>query len=648
MNTRRCLIHTLFAVATLILAHPGWTTPPGIWPSVGRDFNNSRSAAPQDALSIDAARQMQLLWATALKGPVRLATPTVDADSVYIPTISGTVYRIDRRSGKVIWQRDLGDLIGIPGASSKSTLTIAGNRLLLSVQWRPMLVALNKTNGRLLWKSILHEHPQSTLTQNPLVVGERVYVGVSGMPEEIQSSSYPCCSFRGAVVAVDLKTGHRLWRTYTLPEGYAGASVWSNQLAYDPQRHTLYATTGNLFAMPAADRACVEARKQAHESAASCSPQGVWSDSILALDPRTGAIRWARRLEDYDLFTSQCLHREGKQTRQCGGEDFDFGNGAMLWSVKGHDLVGAGQKSGVFWALDRDSGDVVWQRRLGPGGNTGGMEFGSATDSQRIFAAEANTSWGETHLPDGKVINYASVAAINGDGSLLWHIADPAGPRPPLGCDLSQEECVYEQAKGGLKGPVTVAGDVIYFCSDDALKGPMFALDARTGQTLWRHDTGSSCTSGASVVDGVVYWASGNVLNAFSTPARIAAQWKGRPVPQPVQGTEDLGSIKDAAHTVAQAERGKAVYAQNCAVCHRPNLEGDMHSPTLSGAGFMAHWFGLSAFDLLKKIRTSMPAGAPGSLPVTDYEDVTAFLLSNIGSPAGDQPLRMPPAKKKR
>lgn len=628
------------ALAALALALPARAAAPGMWPSVGRDFNNSRSAHPSDAIDPDAARQLQLLWATGLKGTVRLATPTVDADSVYIATAAGVIYRIDRRSGKVIWARELGDILGIPGATTKTTITVAGDRLLISMQWRPMLVALDKARGKLLWTSMVHEHPLGSVTQTPLVVGERVFVGSSGMAEEIQSAAYPCCSFRGSVTAVALKTGKRLWQTHTVPEGYAGASVWSNQLAYDPRRHALYATTGNLFSMPREVQACVEGRKKTGEPSEGCYAAGVWFDSILALDESSGAVKWARRLEEFDLFTSQCL-RAGRDRRQCGGEDFDFGNGAMLWQAGGRDLVGAGQKSGIFWALDRDSGAVVWQRRVGPGGNSGGMEFGSATDGRRIFAAEANTSWGESTLPSGQRIDYASVAALSADGNVLWHVADPAGPRPPLSCDMSHEDCVLSKTKGGLKGPLTIAGEVLYFCSD-ANTGPLFAVDAGNGKTLWRFDSGGGCTTGAAVVDGVLYWASGKVLRAFAAPARVATQWKGRPVPQPPAETGDNSIILNADHTAAQAERGKTVYAQRCAVCHGATLEGDNHAPMLSSAGFLAHWSGLSAYDLLKKVGTTMPAGAPGSLSAEDYEDVTAYLLSYSQFPAGEKPLRMP------
>jgi polyvinyl alcohol dehydrogenase (cytochrome) len=83
----------------------------------------------------------------------------------------------------------------------------------------------------------------------------------------------------------------------------------------------------------------------------------------------------------------------------------------MLFTVKGpngmpRDMVGAGQKSGQFWALDPDSGQVAWVTQVGPGGTLGGLEWGSATDGDRIYVAETNTNHTPYTLLDGNTVNF--------------------------------------------------------------------------------------------------------------------------------------------------------------------------------------------------------------------------------------------------
>ena len=73
--------------------------------------------------------------------------------------------------------------------------------------------------------------------------------------------------------------------------------------------------------------------------------------------------------------------------------DWDFAQGPMLFGGDGNAgrLVGAGQKSGMYWAFDADTGALRWSMQAGPPGLTGGLQWGSATDGQRIFVAIANS-----------------------------------------------------------------------------------------------------------------------------------------------------------------------------------------------------------------------------------------------------------------
>jgi len=210
------------------------------------------------------------------------------------------------------------------------------------------------------------------------------------------------------------------------------------------------------------------------------------------------------------------------------GADFDFGSAPNEFSVRvpearghhdGHrdeqrDVIGAGQKSGVYSAFDADTGDFLWGTQVGPGGSLGGILWGSATDGERIYVAISNSE----HLPYtagtevGKAGSWSALDPTTGE--ILWRTPDPNGAVYPNGA---------ADPPGAVDtGPMTVANGVVYAPSMAAAKpcAPkpcvpkrdlpnMFALDAATGKVLWSYPSGGSVNAGAVVVDGVVYWGSG-------------------------------------------------------------------------------------------------------------------------------------------
>jgi len=94
-------------------------------------------------------------------------------------------------------------------------------------------------------------------------------------------------------------------------------------------------------------------------------------------------------------------------------------------------------------------------------------------------------------------------------------------------------------------------------------------------------------------------------------------------------------SVNDGIYTASQADRGKAVYAMNCAGCHGDKAEGGNAGPTLSGADFTNGYKDGNASALYSKISMDMPSSAPGSLNPEQYADVLAYLLSINKYPAG-------------
>jgi quinoprotein glucose dehydrogenase len=98
-------------------------------------------------------------------------------------------------------------------------------------------------------------------------------------------------------------------------------------------------------------------------------------------------------------------------------------------------------------------------------------------------------------------------------------------------------------------------------------------------------------------------------------------------------------SIWDGVYSEAQANRGKALYSQECASCHGGELTGGEMAPPLAGGEFMAGWDGLTIGDLFERVRISMPQNAPGSLSGQQNADILAFVFSANKFPAGETEL---------
>jgi polyvinyl alcohol dehydrogenase (cytochrome) len=495
------------------------------WRFVGGGVKNTRNATTEHVIDPMSVARLKLLWSIPLDG-APASNPVSDGTNLYLSTSGGHLYRVNGKDGRVLWDLALEKTVGFPGAASKG-LGMTERAIVFGLQNKPVVASIDRQSGALLWKIVIDDHPMASISQPPLAVTGRIFVGTSGVGEEAAATGpdYKCCSFRGSVVALDAESGKLLWKTYDLPAGFAGGSIWSRAPAFDIKRNTLYITTGNIFRAPGDVQACVDKHKYDLPALESCYPDGVWNDSILALDPETGSIKWGFRADKADIFTGSCQVPEMGAKNCGGGLDFDFGNGAMLWHADTRrgplDLVGAGEKSGMFWAIDAETGRVAWQRWLGPGGENGGLQQGSATDARRIYTAlsdskQVNHDPLPYTLPSGQTINYGSFAALDAsNGDIVWQIPDPAAiesPPTPNTCRLRspRADCIGPYPKA----PVSVANGVMFGCSTTR-DGPLFAFEAATGKLLWKFKSGASCNTGPLIMDGVVYWASGPTLYAF-------------------------------------------------------------------------------------------------------------------------------------
>ena len=238
------------------------------------------------------------------------------------------------------------------------------------------------------------------VTSSPVIHDGVVYVGIASAEEASAAVlGTPCCVSRGSVVALDVKTGQIRWKTYMVPDnggiigGYSGGGIWDSTPVIDRKRNSLYVGTGNNYSVPITVESCFAA----NNNNPNCTDPTDYFDSVVALDLDTGKIKWAKRALYYDAWNVNCIEVITPPTFSIGpgpgancpvpaGPDFDFGGaGPNLLSVGGHDIVGIGAKSGIYWALNPESGSVVWNTEVGPGSALGGIEWGTATDGKRIY-----------------------------------------------------------------------------------------------------------------------------------------------------------------------------------------------------------------------------------------------------------------------
>jgi polyvinyl alcohol dehydrogenase (cytochrome) len=529
-GTAFCFTRTLIlAVAVLTILVNSTEAARRNWLYAGGDRNNTRQQEVAREISADNVRNLQVKWVTELTGNIS-ATPAVQGGYLYVTDWGnvprdgeppgGSIWKIDTGSGEVVWSRKIADYTGIPGDFSRNTPAIAGDKLLLGNQagrepgrgTGALLFAVDKNTGDLVWINVVDLQENAGIkitgiTQSPVVFGGQAYVGITSFEELFAiDPAYPCCSFRGNVVAVDVETGEVLWRTYMVPEDHTGAAVWSGMPVADPHRNLVYATTGNNYSVPDEVLACVDAAASDDEVRACMHPDNHF-DSIVALDRSTGELRWAFQAVPFDVFTPACLPPFNEANPSCpaiAGEDLDFGQGPVLFRVAGvgqpTTLIGAGQKSGDYWALDPESGALAWHTKVGPRGTFGGMVWDAATDARRIYTAVSNSNGDSWELPSGEMIDHGFWSALDAaTGEIVWQTPVPDGQFTP-----------FWQGRPAAQGPVTVVADVVFAGSLAFGESPnMFALDARTGEIVWSFAAGSSVNAGPAVVDGVVYWGSG-------------------------------------------------------------------------------------------------------------------------------------------
>jgi polyvinyl alcohol dehydrogenase (cytochrome) len=481
---------------------------PPVWSGWGVTPANSRFQTGSSA-GLDRKRvsSLTLKWAFGFPGAAATyGQPTSVAGRLFVGSEDGTVYALDAATGCIWWSFRA-------AATVKTAVSVGNNgQTAFFGDTNGFIYAVNVSDGKLVWRVHPEAHPAARITGSPLLLRARLYVPISSGEEGAAADPhYPCCTFRGSVVALDIATGKQIWKTYTIDDaakptstgphgvqyfGPSGAAVWSAPTA-DLKRNVLYVATGNNYS----------------------APETPGADAVLALNLDTGKPLWHRQFTSKDLWNSGCVAEQKDNCPQDRGDDFDFGAPPILKTrADGRDILLLAQKSGVIYALDPNHrGKLMWKTRIGKGGPLGGIEWGGAADNRNAYFTLSDWD-GDNPLAGGGVF-----ALSLRTGKRVWFAPPPKpGCTGAFGCSAAQ-----------MAPPTVIPGLVLA----GSLDGHLRAYDSRTGRVLWDFNTAQEFTTtnglkahggslngaGPTVVSGMVYVNSGytnamdgNVLLAFS------------------------------------------------------------------------------------------------------------------------------------
>jgi PQQ-dependent dehydrogenase (methanol/ethanol family) len=310
---------------------------PGDWPTYHGNLNGNRYS-PLDQINRDNVRALQLQWIYPLPYQPLETTPLV-VDGVMYVTGPNLICALDGRSGREIWKysrpRSASGTVAADAALGANRGTAwSGDRIFFTTD-NAHMICLHRLTGALLWDVPMAEDASMHYgaTSAPLVINDLVMSGVGGGDEGI----------RGFIAAYKITTGELAWRHWTIPKpGEAGSETWKGDAialgggstwltgTYDPETGLLYWPTGNPFPdTDGTDR----------------GGDNLYTNCDLALDPKTGKMRW------YFQFTPHDLH------------DWDANQPPVLVNArfKGQErkLLLHANRNGYFYVLDRVTGELL-------------------------------------------------------------------------------------------------------------------------------------------------------------------------------------------------------------------------------------------------------------------------------------------------
>ncbi|MBI4888631.1 MAG: PQQ-binding-like beta-propeller repeat protein [Acidobacteria bacterium] len=440
------------------------------WNGWSPEATNARFQRATTLSAADVPR-LTLKWAFGFPGVSSVyGQPTLVGGRVFVGVDTGYVYALDAATGCVHWSF-LADT-GVRNAVSVGVVAGSPGRLAAYFgDIRANVYAVDANTGDLIWKVSVDPHPLAVVTGSPTLADGRLYVPVSSREEAAGGSlNYPCCTFRGSIVALDAASGRQIWKTYAIADppkpsrrNSKGTQLWTGSggaiwhaPTIDPRNRAMYVATGDAYTEPAA----------------------ATTDAVMALDRDTGRVLWSVQDYENDAWLVACGQDATENCPKDLGPDYDFGAAPILQTLAdGRRLLLAGQKSGQVFAHDPDErGRLVWTSALVEKIGESEILFGGAADERTAYFGLDN----------------GTVAAIDpATGQRTWFIP----PRPP-----------------GPRRGVTAALSVI----------PGVVLVGGQDGVVRAHASG----------DGSVVW-SFNMLQEFATVNGVAARGGGMGAPGP-------------------------------------------------------------------------------------------------------------------
>jgi polyvinyl alcohol dehydrogenase (cytochrome) len=373
-------------------------------------------------------------WFTKTKDVVT-ATPAVVDDTVYVGDWSGRFYALALDTGKPRWTFDAPPHENVYSGQIVASAAVADvdhQRLVFFASGKT-LYALDARSGKQRWKYELgvpgDGRDPTEIQSSPVVVGGKVLFGFDAHDRPGK---------RAGIVALDASKGTRLW--YFDPDKGKPATgctgVWSSP-SVDVQRNLVFAGSANCTSSP--------------------EGWGKYSEAIFAVDLQTGTPKWSY------------------QPRGPSNLDFDFPGAPNLFEIGTQDVVGLGGKDGVYYALDRETGALIWK---------------VTASKPRVQAKNFST---------GGFIGAAAYA----DGMVVGGTAID-GPCPCLhGIDVKTGKLAWQQnAAAPTFAPSSIVNGVAFTGSttDFTLR----AVNAKTGDVLWSQQMAGGVAGGAVVSNDTV------------------------------------------------------------------------------------------------------------------------------------------------
>ncbi|HEY0581003.1 MAG TPA: PQQ-binding-like beta-propeller repeat protein [Chloroflexota bacterium] len=585
-------VAALFPATTVAQVGQDLRPPPAReWPLVGGHWGNSRYSTLRE-INTSNVQTLKGAWMARLNGSgvgaqySQQATPVVKDGVMYIPTGQQDLFALDAKTGQTLWEF-YGDVNPRANGIWANRGVALGDGLIFKAQVDAQILALDQKTGKVVWQKVLGDNrEQEYLTGAPLYFDGLVYIGISGGDR----------GARGRLRALDAKTGQEVWNFNTIPGpgefGHdtwpadnnswerGGAAVWATP-AVDPDLGLIYFNVGNAW--PDFDGS-----KRAGDN--------LFTGSVLALEAKTGKYRWHFQLIHHEIWDSDAPNpvvlfestidgrlRKGVAAVSATGWIFAFdrATGEPIYPVEERP-VPQEPRQNTSPTQPFPAGEPVIAQCVAepPPGYTAGCFYDPFWDVPNRLVPFTGPRWGPMTFSGDTgyfyVTSSISPAAIRRVDDFAGGFITPVGTKKGgliTAVDSRTNRVVWRKETpypiGFGSGAMSTAGGLVFHGEPD---GNFIALDARTGDELWRFQTGFGADAPPMTyeMNGEQYVAIATGGTSLNLSAKGDAVWSfkltGRlgplyppPAPASVQAFSGPIAQTDAIVIGVQLDRGETV-----------------------------------------------------------------------------------------